>query len=224
MKKLWFSLAIMAIVCVNSGVYAEDAMLSAGQSLKTHAEKIERQEGHSLRIVAENSLVKPKEENKQRIVIQGKENVSEIANSDFNIVLLPEHASIRDSSGVIIEPHYPPYNLGGWRSYDKVIFPVRNVEAGTYAIQLVYSKQAYDGSTGDLIIYASDSRDRKFSPEMPHTVAFLPPTGRDWSKYREISVGTITLPQGGVYLIFEDKDKNRGEYVMNLREVHLLKQ
>ncbi len=205
MKKLCLCLAIMAAVCVSSSVYAEDVM------------RIKKEEGPP-------SSIKASEDNSNTTNTQGKKGASEFANSGFDIVLLPEHASIRDSSGVIIEPHYPPYNLGGWRSHDKVIFPVRNVEAGTYTIRLLYSKQAFDGSTGDLIVYASDSRERKFSPEMPHTVAFLPPTGRDWSVYKEVSLGTIELPQGGVYLIFEDKAKNGGEYVMNLREVHLLKQ
>ncbi len=138
------------------------------------------------------------------------------------ITLYPKDADLRYAPNVIVEPRTAPYNLGGWRSNNVIVFPVEIEEAGEYSINILYSKQALDGSTGKLGIFATLSMEKN---SFIHDSIFveLPTTGNNWSTYAEKTLGDIKLPQGKVFLAFWDQEEIAKQYVMNLRELRLQK-
>ncbi len=143
------------------------------------------------------------------------------ADEAVSIVLYPKDALLEFSSGVIVEPHYAPYNLGGWRSGVPVIFGLNLEKAGIYEVSLNYSKPERDGTGKYLHIYGfNDLNNMNLSNKKP-LEAILQRTGNDWSNYVYASLGEIALDKGQIYLYLRSKTPEMDKYTMNLRDIRL---
>lgn len=110
----------------------------------------------------------------------------------------------------IVEPHEPPYNLGGWRSGDVVIFPLSVEVAGYYNVELVYSRE---GETPIDIEIESNGGER--------VTLELAATGT-WERYTQVVSGAIWLTPEDHELAIVDADPvSEWRYVMNLRALRL---
>ncbi len=136
------------------------------------------------------------------------------------LTLYPQDSDLRFAPNVIVEPRYEPYNLGGWKTFNVVMFPLSVQKQGVYDVSIVYSKHDKHGSTGKLGVFAPTTLSKNPS-SAPNFSLYLPPTGHNWQRYRYMHLGSIRLARGSVYLTFQDLARYQGQYVMNLREVHL---
>lgn len=110
----------------------------------------------------------------------------------------------------ILEPNEPPYNLGGWRSGDVVVFPLAVEVAGYYGVELTYSRE------GEEPIDVKIESDGGESLE-----ASLEATGT-WAEYAQNFVGAIWLtPEDEELYIMDAQPVAEWRYVVNLRAVRL---
>ncbi len=217
MKKAFsLSFVLMAMLCLSTGAYAESPMRdnapNTSDTLDTFSQKASERKNPT------GALPPPIPERPEQelyVAVAGEKQFT----------LYTQHALFDLAPDAIIEPEYPPYNIGGWKSHNKVVFPVVIDQAGMYAISLDYSKQDFDGSTAPLEVYAVQSLEDAAPQGMPsdasRVTTTLPMTGSDWSTYTQTEVGTLELPKGKVFLIFADTQSKPRQYVMNLRAVTL---
>ncbi len=145
--------------------------------------------------------------------------------SNDDIVLYPKDADLALAPNIIVEPQSAPFNLGGWKTDNMVIFRIKVKRSGNYAVYLDYSKPLSAGSRGKLSIFATkDAQTEEIEPNA-QIEKLLPYTGSDWSEYESAyNFGTISLQAGEYNLALVDKGNESDRYVMNLRRVHLKKQ
>lgn len=122
-----------------------------------------------------------------------------------------EDALIDSDTEMLVEPDFPPFNIGGWKDDSAASFKFSTKSAGSYEVVICYSKQDDGIGPADMEFTASDAEDS--------LSLSLPPTGEDWSNYEEISVGSIWLPEGDVELILAPADPKPDQYLINLRFV-----
>ncbi len=212
MKKAFSLFVLMTMLCLSTGAYAESPMRdntpNSLDTLDTFSQQAPERKNPT------GALPPPMPERPEQelyVAVAGEKQFT----------LYTQHAIFPLALDAIIEPQYPPYNIGGWKSHNKVVFPVVIDQAGEYAISLDYSKQDFDGSTAPLEVYAVQNLEDDAPNDARHCTATLPMTGNDWSTYTQMEVGTLELPKGKVFLVFADTKSIPGQYVMNLRAVTL---
>ncbi len=143
-----------------------------------------------------------------------------------SLELYPQDANLFMAENVVIEPANSPFNLGGWRIGDYVIFPLHVKDEGFYNVNLEYSKQAYDASTAPFAIIAATALTEQSLAGGSNLVVELPMTGNNWANYTSGNLGSLFLPKGGVFLILGaiPSEQERGQYVMNMRKLTLTRQ
>ncbi len=145
--------------------------------------------------------------------------------TESTYVLYPKDADLRFAKDVIIEPSVPPYNLGGWKNSNIVIFPVVIKEAGTYSISINYSRNTSEYNSIMLGVTAT-KKPLLIAPEQaPKTSGYIHGTGaHTWANYRTAHIGSLQLEEGQTYLMIYEESVQMDDYVINLRELHLKKE
>lgn len=137
------------------------------------------------------------------------------------IKLLPENAILDDAPDVVLEPDKPPYNLGGWREDNEVVWKLDVPQEGTYRILISYSRPGREPTTwGTVRLYGKGREDT----ELNFSVRPTGKDNKDWSVYDVNDASGAHLKPGPLYLSIRPNfpDNYRGtEYFINLRSVTL---
>ncbi len=138
--------------------------------------------------------------------------------------LYPQDADLRLARSISLHTKTEPHFLQEWESGAAVLFPVHISEAGTYSISITYSRQSVMQKSFTVGVFVLKNPTVCSMLEAnPHFYAEIPIT-KDWTDFTQKHIGTLTLSQDSVYLLFTNKDHAPHEYIMNLQQVRLNKE
>ncbi len=141
-----------------------------------------------------------------------------------NWTLYPKDADLRLARNISLHTQTQPHYLQEWENGAAVLFPIHISEAGTYSISITYSRQSVMQKSFTVGVFVLESPTmHSLLNASTHFYAELPIT-KDWTDFTQKNIGTLSLPQGSVYLLFTNKDHAPHEYIMNLQQVHIKKQ
>ncbi len=137
--------------------------------------------------------------------------------------LYPQDADLRLARHISLHTKTQPHFLQEWENGSAVLFPVHISEAGAYHISITYSRQSVMQKSFTVGVFVlNEPTLHSMLNASSHFYAELPIT-KDWTEFTQKTLGTLTLPQGSMYLLFTNKEHFPHEYVMNLQQVRLHK-
>ncbi len=138
--------------------------------------------------------------------------------------LYPQDADLRLARRMSIHKKTEPHYLQEWENGSAVLFPVHISEAGSYSINITYSRHSVMKKTLSVGVFVLDEPTlHSMLDAHAHVYAEIPAT-QNRQDFVYMTLGVLTLPQGTVYLLFTNADDSPHEYVMNLQQVSLEKQ
>ncbi len=142
-----------------------------------------------------------------------------------NLIFTPREADLRWAEEVSVENTGRYTTLHSWPADCGIIFEFTVEKAGNYAVFFNYNKGRPLASTGKLVLFFPKALDTKTIKNSPKIVRDLPITSDHWGLdyLRSFEFGRINLPKGKHYLFIADTSQDKNKFVMNLREVELVR-